>query len=264
MGVYLDFAVSAAREAGLFLKTNLHKRHSIQYKGEINIVTDADRKSEEMILRRIEREFPGHDILSEESDALERGSEFRWIVDPLDGTTNYAHGFPVFCVSIALQRNGEIVMGCIYNPMLDEMFTAEAGSGALLNGGKISVSDVADFSKSFLATGFPYDLRTDRNNNINYFVSLAKQTLAVRRAGSAALDLAYTAAGRFDGFWELKLHPWDTAAALLMVKEAGGKVSDISGREYTLGSGSIAASNGLIHAELLARLAGIDPLEKIF
>ncbi len=264
MEAYLDFAVSTAREAGQFLKSNLHKKHSIQYKGEINIVTDADRKSEEMILSRIRREFPGHDILSEESEALERGSEFRWIVDPLDGTTNYAHGFPVFCVSIALQKSGDIVAGCVYNPMLDEMFTAVAGAGAFLNGGRIRVSPVNDFSRSFLATGFPYDLRTDRNNNINYFVSLAKKTLAVRRAGSAALDLAYTAAGRFDGFWELKLHPWDTAAALLMVREAGGRVSDIAGREYTLGSGSIAASNGLIHAVLLSELAGIDPLEKIF
>lgn len=261
---YLDFAVSAAKEAGLFLKKNLHKRHSVHYKGEINIVTDEDRKSEEMILGRISREFPGHDILSEESDARESGAEFRWIVDPLDGTTNYAHGFPVFCVSMALQRSGETVIGCIYNPMLDEMFTARAGSGAFLNGERIRVSPVADFSKSFLATGFPYDLRTDRNNNINYFVALAKKTLAVRRAGSAALDLAYTAAGRFDGFWELKLHPWDTAAATLLVREAGGTVTDISGGEHTLRSGSIAATNGLIHSELIQTLSGIDPIEKNF
>lgn len=261
---YLDFAASAAKEAGLFLKKNLHKRHSVYYKGEINIVTDEDRKSEEMILGRISREFPGHDILSEESDARESGAEFRWIVDPLDGTTNYAHGFPVFCVSIALQRRGETVMGCIYNPMLEEMFTADAGSGAFLNGERIRVSAVADFSKSFLATGFPYDLRTDRNNNINYFVALAKRTLAIRRAGSAALDLAYTAAGRFDGFWELKLHPWDTAAAVLLVKEAGGKVSDIRGEKHTMESISIAASNGLIHSELIKILSGTDPLEKNF
>lgn len=264
MGGYLEFAVSAAQEAGLFLKRNLHKKHSVQYKGEINIVTDEDRKSEEMIINRITREFPGHDILSEESAARESGAEFRWIVDPLDGTTNYAHGFPVFCVSIALQRNGDTVTGCIYNPMLDEMFTAEAGSGAFLNREKIMVSSVADFSKSFLATGFPYDLRTNRNNNINYFIALAKRTLAIRRAGSAALDLAYTAAGRFDGFWELKLHPWDTAAGLLMVKEAGGKVSEISGGIYTLDSDSVAASNGLIHSELIGQLSGIDPFEKIF
>jgi myo-inositol-1(or 4)-monophosphatase len=264
MGDYLDFAVSAATEAGRFLKSNLHEKRSIRYKGEIDIVTDADRKSEEMILERINRKFPRHDILAEESEARDSGAEFRWIIDPLDGTTNYAHGFPVFCVSMALQRNGEIIAGCIYNPMLDEMFTAEAGSGAFLNGGRLRVSAVRDFSKSFLATGFPYDLRTDRNNNINYFVSLAKRTLAVRRAGSAALDLAYTAAGRFDGFWELKLHPWDTAAGLLLVREAGGEVSDIHGGEYCLNSKSIAASNGLIHAELIAQLTGIDPLEKFF
>lgn len=261
---YLDFAVSAAKEAGLFLKKNLHKGHSVHYKGEINIVTDEDRKSEEMILGRISREFPGHDILSEESAARGSGAEFRWIVDPLDGTTNYAHGFPVFCVSMALQRNGVTIVGCVYNPMLDEMFTARAGSGAFLNGDRIRVSDTADFSKSFLATGFPYDLRTDRNNNINYFVVLAKKTLAIRRAGSAALDLAYTAAGRFDGFWELKLHPWDTAAAILLMQEAGGKVTDIAGSEHTLGSASIAATNGLIHSELIKTLSGIEPLEKIF
>lgn len=264
MGDYLDFAVSAAREAGLFLKSNLHKRRSIQYKGEINIVTDADRKSEEMILGRISREFPRHDVIAEESEPRDSGAEFRWIIDPLDGTTNYAHGFPVFCVSLALQRSGEIILGCVYNPMLDEMFTAQKGSGAFLNGGRIRVSEVRDFSQSFLATGFPYDLRTDRNNNINYFVSLAKRTLAVRRAGSAALDLAYTAAGRFDGFWELKLHPWDTAAGLLLVREAGGQVSDISGGEYSLDSKSLAASNGLIHSELIQTLSGIDPFEKIF
>lgn len=261
---YLDFAVSAAMEAGLFLKNNLHRKHSIQYKGEINIVTDADRKSEEMILSRITREFPGHDIITEESDARESGAEFRWIIDPLDGTTNYAHGFPVFCVSIALQRNGDTIAGCIFNPMLDEMFTVETGCGAFLNGKKIRVSSVGDFSKSFLATGFPYDLRTNRDNNINYFVTLAKRTLAVRRAGSAALDLAYTAAGRFDGFWELRLHPWDTAAGMLMVKEAGGVVTDISGGPYRLESGSIAASNGLLHDEFLRELSGIDPIEKIF
>jgi len=264
MGGYLDFAVSAAKESGLFLKSNLHERHSIQYKGEINIVTDADRKSEEMILTRISREFPAHDILSEESDARDSGAEFRWIIDPLDGTTNYAHGFPVFCVSIALQKKRETIVGCVFNPMLDEMFTVEAGCGAFLNGEKIRVSSVVDFSKSFLATGFPYDLRTNRNNNMNYFTALAKRTLAVRRAGSAALDLAYTAAGRFDGFWELKLHPWDTAAGMLMVQEAGGKVSDICGGQYTLESDSIAASNALIHDELIRQLSGIDPIEKIF
>lgn len=259
---FLEFAVSAAREAGLFLKENINRAHEIEYKGEINIVTDADRGSEEMLMAGISREFPGHDIMSEESRFNDSGAEYRWIIDPLDGTTNYAHGYPVFCVSIALERRGETILGCIYNPMLDELFTAEAGCGAFLNGKRMRVSGIADFSRSFLATGFPYDLRDDRNNNLNYFTALAKRTLAIRRAGSAALDLAYTAAGRFDGFWELKLSAWDTAAGTLMIREAGGTVSDITGRPYSLASPSLAASNGIIHAELISALAGIDPLEK--
>lgn len=262
MGRYLELAVTAAMEAGKFLKSNLNRGHSITYKGEINIVTDKDRKSEEMIAGRISSEFPGHDIISEESAFRQKGSGYRWIIDPLDGTTNYAHGYPVFCVSIALQHGEGIIMGCIYNPMLDELFTAEAGSGAFLNSERIHVSSVRDFSRSFLATGFPYDLRTDPDNNINYFTALAKRTLAIRRAGSAALDLAYTAAGRFDGFWELKLSPWDVAAGSLLVNEAGGQVSDIFGSSHTLESHSLAASNGLIHQELIAALSGIDPIEK--
>lgn len=256
------FAVSLAKEAGLFLKENLNKRHEIKYKGEINIVTAEDKASEAMIMERIRREFPAHDIMSEESAFLDSGAEYRWIVDPLDGTTNYAHGYPVFCVSIALQRKGEIVLGCIYNPMLDELFTSESGSGAFLNGEEIRVSSVTDFSRSFLATGFPYDLRQGGNNNLNYFIGLAKRTLAIRRAGSAALDLAYTAAGRFDGFWELKLNPWDTAAGILLVREAGGEVSEISGQRYSLQSPSLAATNGLIHSEMIRVLAGIDPIER--
>ena len=261
MGRYLELAVAAAMEAGKFLKINLNRGHSITYKGEINIVTDKDRKSEEMIAGRISREFPGHDIISEESAFRQKGSGYRWIIDPLDGTTNYAHGYPVFCVSIALQHREGIITGCIYNPMLDELFTAEAGSGAFLNGERIHVSSVRDFSRSFLATGFPYDLRTDPDNNINYFTALAKRTLAIRRAGSAALDLAYTAAGRFDGFWELKLMPWDTAAGWLLVTEAGGVVTDLYGGPYGLRSPHILAGNGLINGEMLHVIAETDPLD---
>ena len=251
---------AVAREAGALLYEKLHDCHIVQYKGEINLVTEADRLSEALIVERINREFPGHDILTEESPETANGSSFRWIIDPLDGTTNYAHGYPVFCVSIALEVKGVIMLGAVYNPMLDELFTAERGSGAFLNGRRLTVSRAENLSRSLLATGFPYDIREDRNNNINYFEVMALSAQAVRRAGSAALDLAYIAAGRFDGFWELKLAPWDTAAGWLLVEEAGGSVTDLRGDPYHLHSKGMLASNGLIHAEMARILAGTDPL----
>ncbi len=261
MDRFLEFAVAVARESGNFLKEHLYSLHTVGFKGEINIVTGEDRKSEDMIIKRIRREFPAHDILTEESLNADTGAEYKWIIDPLDGTTNYAHGHPVFCVSVALQRKGEVLLGCVFNPMLDELFVAEKGSGAYLNGARIRVSDVTDLGRGFLATGFPYDIRTDRNNNINYFVAMAKRSLAIRRAGSAALDLAYTAAGRFDGFWELKLSPWDTAAGAILVEEAGGLVTDISGNDFLLSSPHIIASNGKIHSDIIKSLRAVDPLE---
>lgn len=251
---------AVAREAGALLRERLHDRHIVQYKGEINLVTEADRLSESLIVERIRREFPGHDILTEESPETANGSRFRWIIDPLDGTTNYAHGYPVFCVSIALEVKGVIMLGAVYNPMLDELFTAEKGAGAFLNGRRLTVSRTETLSRGLLATGFPYDIREDRNNNINYFKVMALSAQAVRRAGSAALDLAYIAAGRFDGFWELKLMPWDTAAGWLLVEEAGGGVTDLRGDPYHLHSRNILASNGLIHAEMARILSKTDPL----
>jgi myo-inositol-1(or 4)-monophosphatase len=255
---------AVAREAGALLRERLHDRHTVQYKGEINLVTEADHLSESLIVERIRREFPGHDILTEESPETANGSDFRWIIDPLDGTTNYAHGYPVFCVSIALEVKGVIMLGAVYNPMLDELFTAEKGAGAFLNGRRLTVSRTETLSRGLLATGFPYDIREDRNNNINYFKVMALSAQAVRRAGSAALDLAYIASGRFDGFWELKLMPWDTAAGWLLVEEAGGVVTDLRGDPYHLHSRNMLASNGLIHAEMARILAGTDPLyEKV-
>jgi myo-inositol-1(or 4)-monophosphatase len=255
---------AVAREAGALLRERLHDRHTVQYKGEINLVTEADHLSESLIVERIRREFPGHDILTEESPETANGSDFRWIIDPLDGTTNYAHGYPVFCVSIALEVKGVIMLGAVYNPMLDELFTAEKGAGAFLNGRRLTVSRTETLSRGLLATGFPYDIREDRNNNINYFNVMAFRAQAVRRAGSAALDLAYIAVGRFDGFWELKLMPWDTAAGWLLVEEAGGVVTDLRGDPYHLHSRNMLASNGLIHAEMARILAGTDPLyEKV-
>ncbi|MDA8125542.1 MAG: inositol monophosphatase family protein [Deltaproteobacteria bacterium] len=255
------FIEALALDAGALLRERLHECHRVEYKGEINLVTEADHLAEALIVERIGRFYPGHDILAEESAATANGSAFRWIIDPLDGTTNYAHGFPVFCVSIALEVAGVIQLGAVYNPMLKELFTAERGQGAFLNGTRLGVSRTRDLNKALLATGFPYDLRQDRNNNINYFRALAKSTQAVRRAGSAALDLAYVAAGRFDGFWELKLMPWDTAAGWLLVEEAGGRITDLGGGSYDLRAPHILASNGIIHDRMLGILAATDPLE---
>jgi len=251
MPEYGEFAISIARMSGALLKERFSEKHWIDYKGEIDIVTEADRMSEEIVMTEINRKFPDHNILSEESAEIERGSRYRWVIDPLDGTTNYAHGFPVFCVSIALEKDGQIVTGVIYNPVSDELFVAGKGEGASLNGSGITVSGTTEISKSLLATGFPYDIRRDPNNNINQFNAMALEAQAIRRAGSAALDLAYTAAGRFDGFWELKLYPWDTAAGWLLVSEAGGTVTDISGGSYRLDSPGILASNGNIHADMI-------------
>ncbi|MEN6317391.1 MAG: inositol monophosphatase family protein [Syntrophaceae bacterium] len=258
MDEYRDFMLSVAQEAGIFLKEKLNDKHIIDYKGEINIVTEADRISEEIITSKIHRMFPNHDILAEESTCTSKGSEYRWIIDPLDGTTNYAHGYPVFCVSIALEKEGAICLGVIYNPMLNEVFVAEKGKGAFLNGQKISVSETTDLSKSLLATGFPYDIRNDENNNMNYFNGMAKKAQAIRRAGSAALDMAYIAMGRFDGFWELKLMPWDTAAGWLLICEAGGKVTDIFGGEFHLESPHVLATNGKIHNRMIDVIINIS------
>ena len=260
MHQYREFIEATAREAGALLRERIDDRHTVHYKGEINLVTEADRLSETLIVERIRGSFPDHGILAEESPEMAKSSGFRWIIDPLDGTTNYAHGYPVFCVSIALEVEGEIRFGAVYNPMLDELFTAEKGAGAFLNGRPLKVSRTAELSRSLLATGFPYDIREDRNNNINYFEAMALNAQAVRRAGAAALDLAYLAAGRYDGFWELKLMPWDMAAGWLLVEEAGGVVTDLRGNPFGLRSPHILASNGLIHAEMSRLLARTNPL----
>jgi len=254
MNAFIEFAVQTAREAGKLLKCRLNTPHTIDYKGVINLVTEADRMSEALILDRIQKRFPDHSVLAEESPESTGGSEYRWIVDPLDGTTNYAHGYPVFCVSIALEQRGCIIAGVVYNPMMDELFLAEQGKGSWLNGQRISVSGTPDLSRSLVATGFPYDIRESEMNNLDYFNSMVKQVQAIRRAGSAALDMAYVAAGRFDGFWELKLMPWDTAAASLLIREAGGSVSDLFGHDFSLDAPHVLASNGKIHPQLISAL----------
>ena len=260
MNEYRHFLATVIVEAGELLRERFNDCHKVWYKGEINLVTETDLLSETLITERIRRSFPGHDILTEESPETRNGSRFRWIIDPLDGTTNYSHGYPIFCISIALEVEGEILLGAVYNPMLKELFVAEKGGGASLNGSRLSVSRTANLNKGLLATGFPYDLRKDRNNNMNYFKALAISAQAVRRSGAAALDLAYLAAGRFDGFWELKLMPWDTAAGWLLVTEAGGVVTDLCGGPYGLLCPHILAGNGFINGELLRVIANTDPL----
>jgi myo-inositol-1(or 4)-monophosphatase len=249
------FAVDLARKAGALLKEQFNHRHEIQYKGDINLVTEADKMSEDLIIEAINRNFPDHGILSEESPAITGTGKLRWIIDPLDGTTNYAHGYPVFCVSIALENDGVIVLGVVYDPMREEMFVSVCGEGAYVNDKKLFVSRTDNISRSLLATGFPYDIRESKENNLDYFNAMAIKVQAIRRAGAAALDLAYLAAGRFDGFWELKLKPWDTAAGCLLVTEAGGTVSDIPGHKWQLQSESLLASNALIHEQMIKVLS---------
>jgi myo-inositol-1(or 4)-monophosphatase len=249
-----SFAVDLARKSGILLKEKFDQTHKIHYKGDINIVTEADKMSEDLIIESITRTFPEHGILSEESPAIAGAGKLRWIIDPLDGTTNYAHGYPVFCVSIALENEGKVILGVIYDPMREDMFVAVCGEGAYLNDKKIKVSSVKDISRSLLATGFPYDIRDSKENNLDYFNSMALNVQAIRRAGAAALDLAYLAAGRFDGFWELKLKPWDTAAGCLMVEEASGTVTDIFGGKWNIYSPNVLASNGLIHQQMMGIL----------
>ena len=245
------FAINLAREAGNLLMEKFNSKHEIHYKGEINLVTEADKMSEDLIIAAINSRFPDHGILSEESPAQNYSAKLRWIIDPLDGTTNYAHGYPVFCVSIALENEGVIVLGVIYDPLREDMFVAVRGMGAYLNGKKLNVSPTATLSHSLLATGFPYDIRRSKENNLNYFNLMAVEAQAIRRAGAAALDIAYLAAGRFDGFWELKLMPWDMAAGCLMVEESGGVISNMSGGSWDIYSPNVLISNGLIHEQMI-------------
>ncbi len=239
-----------AREAGGLLMGYFKQHVKIEYKGDVDLVTVADRQSEALILERIRHQFPTHDVMGEEGTRIETGSEYQWYVDPLDGTTNFAHGFPVFCVSLAVERRGRRIAGVIYDPTRDEMFSAELGSGARLDDKKIHVSATPSLGESLVATGFPSHKR-HKNPNIYFYHQITLRTHGVRRAGSAALDLCNVASGRFDGFWEFNLNPWDTAAGVLMVEEAGGRVTDFSGGAFRIASRETLASNGLVHDALL-------------
>jgi len=250
-----------AREAGALLMKYFHQGLKIEYKGDADLVTAADRASEVLIRERISKQFPSHDVLGEEQGLNDQGSDYRWYVDPLDGTTNFAHGFPVFCVSMALERrlsteSARRVAGVIYDPTRDELFSAEQGGGAQLNGDAIHVSKTSALKESILGTGFPSHKR-HKNPNIHFYHQITLRSHGVRRAGSAALDLCNVASGRFDGFWEFNLNPWDTAAGVLIVEEAGGKVTRFDGSPFELNSHETIASNGLIHAELLREFQDI-------
>jgi myo-inositol-1(or 4)-monophosphatase len=254
-------AMSAiAREAGALLVQYFHQKLKIEYKGDADLVTAADRASETLIRERIGQQFPSHDVLGEEQGLNDRGGDYRWYVDPLDGTTNFAHGYPVFCVSMALEklthedraagREGRRIAGVVFDPTRDELFSAEQGKGAHLNGQPIRVSQATELKQCLVATGFPSHKR-HKNPNIHFYHQITLRTHGVRRAGSAALDLCNVASGRFDGFWEFNLNPWDTAAGVLIVEEAGGKVSRFDGSPFQLNSSETLASNGLVHDALL-------------
>jgi len=244
-------AVQTAQKAGFVLNTRLGKKRKVGYKGVVNLVTEMDILAEEIIVSEIQKHFPDHNILAEERTFKIGVSPYQWIIDPLDGTTNYAHGFPIFCVSIALTKNEETVLGVVYDPTRDELFVAEKNKGARLNGRKLHVSSESNLSRSLIATGFPYDIRESPINNFDHFHNFAIRAQAVRRAGSAALDLCYVAAGRFDGFWEMKLAPWDLAAGKLMVWEAGGTATDFWGKRLGLSGKQVLATNGKIHKAML-------------
>ena len=246
---FLEAAVETALEAGGILVTEFDHPAKISYKGEVDLVTQADRLSEAAIVDRLRRYFPTHAIVAEEGSGQKGDARHRWIVDPLDGTTNFAHGYPCFAVSIGLEEDGELLVGVVYQPITKELFTASRGEGAYLNEKPIHVSSIDHLSTSLLATGFPSTKRA-RNPNIHYYWDFTLRSHGVRRDGSAALDLASVACGRFDGFWEFGLHPWDTAAGVLLVREAGGMVTHFSGQPYRTGDYETLASNGRIHGEL--------------
>jgi myo-inositol-1(or 4)-monophosphatase len=249
MGSYLETAVEIAREAGSLLATYFERRVAFELKGEYDLVTEADRASEKLVVERLRTYFPAHGIVAEEGGGHTGPSDYRWYVDPLDGTTNFAHSYPMWNVTLALEQAGEMVCGVVYDPLRQEMFTAERGAGAYLNHRRLHVSKTALLENALLATGFP-SRRRHQNINIHFYHQMAMATHGVRRGGSAAIDLAYTAAGRLDGFWEFGLNPWDMAAGVLIVREAGGTVTDMRGGGWDVRGRHILATNGAIHSEI--------------
>ncbi|MBU4310269.1 inositol monophosphatase [bacterium] len=250
MKEFRELAIRAAKEAGDILRKNLGKIKRIDYKGRVSLVTDIDRLAEERVLSIIREKYPSHDILTEESRIKEKGNQYKWIIDPLDGTTNYVHEYPRYCVSIALEKDGEVILGVVYDPVPNELFLAEKEKGATLNGKRISVSKIDELDKGLLATGFPYDRRERADEYLKLYREFMLNSQGIRRDGAAALNLCYTANGRFDGFWEEQLAPWDVAAGSLIVTEAGGEVTDFKGDKIDIYEKEILASNGKIHREM--------------
>lgn len=250
--------IKAALEAGKILKENFEGNYKISSKEvESNLVTEIDKKSEEKIFELIKKDFPSHYILSEEAGAIIQDSEFKWLIDPIDGTVNYAHSIPITCVSIALEKKGEIIMGVVYNPIMNEFFISEKSKGAFLNDKKIFVSENTDFKKSLLVTGFPYDSSSYIPDPVSVFKKFIMLDVPIRRLGSAALDLCWTACGRFDGFWEYNLNAWDVAAGYLILTEAGGMVTNFKGEKYSVyGKEILAANNKVIHKAMLEVIQG--------
>lgn len=256
----LEVAISASRKAGTLLLKYAETGFRIEYKAPINLVTDADRAAEQCVIDHIRTSFPTHRFLAEERGHVEEGqSPYLWIIDPLDGTTNFAHGYPVYCVSIGLEYEGRCVLGVVFDPSRNELFTAMEHQGAQLNGRSLHVSKAVTLDSSLLVTGFAYDIRETPRNNLDHFVKFALKAQGLRRTGSAALDLCYVAAGRFDGFWEVRLNPWDMAAGAVIVREAGGRLTDFNGNDLSIYGQELVASNGQIHKAMLAVLAQEAP-----
>ena len=256
MTSFVETATEIAYEAGSLLRHYFERRVRFEMKAEFDLVTEADRASEKLVVERLTKHFPSHGIVAEEGGGHESDSGYRWFVDPLDGTTNFAHGYPIWNVTLALERNGELIAGVVFDPTRDEMFTAERGSGTFLNGRRVRVSGAARVADCLMCTGFPNHNRST-NPNIHFFHELAMAAHGVRRGGSAAIDLAYVASGRLDGFWEIGLSPWDMAAGILLVEEAGGVCTDMKGGRHHLKSAHLLTDNGLVHDELLGMFGKI-------
>ena len=257
----LGTAVEAARRAAGVLQECARIGFRVEHKSVINLVTDADRRAEQCIIGIIQKAFPSHRILAEERGPAQQSlCPYQWVIDPLDGTTNFAHGFPAYCVSIGVEHGGRGLIGVVFDPTRDELFTARRGKGAFLNDRPISVSAVDHLDRALLVTGFAYDIRETPNNNLDHFVRFALKVQGVRRTGTAALDLCYVASGRFDGFWEVTLNPWDMAAGIVILEEAGGKVTNFKGETHSIYGKELVASNGCIHRAMLDVLQQNRPL----
>ncbi len=253
----LHFVVNLVHRVGDKIAKKTRKKIRVEFKGEIDLVTQYDRDAQKSIVLALSKQYPDYGILSEEDVNVEPDRPVRWIIDPLDGTTNFAHGLPIWAISIGLEADREIVLGVVYDPNRYETFTAVKHRGARLNGRRICVSRVGKLDRSLLVTGFPYDIRRSKENNLRQFSEFAIRARAVRRLGSAALDLCYTACGRFDGYWELKLSPWDQAAGSLILSEAGGRITDFAGRPFSIYGDEVLGTNGLIHRQMMKILTRI-------